>query len=190
MSYEHELHKALIEAFTVEGLERMLRYQMGLDLETISTASDKESVVTAVVSTAAREGWLRGLVNAAFESNPGNEKLQSLKRISHTQKAPYMQPYEVYRPVDGDGKRGLDDRVTELEFLIGSRGVNGIMKSVQRLDERMQRIESSLALRNDTPIGPRAMQFLLLLIAVATAIAAAQPTWGLIMLIWSRFGGG
>ncbi len=184
MGYEHDLHKALMEAFTLEGLARMLQYQMGLDLETISTASDKEAVVAKLVRTAAAEGWLRGLVAAAFAANPGNEKLGALMRMMQMRSEA---PMPTHRP-PGDEKGDMDERVTDLEYLMGTRGINGVLRKMEAHDKRFDRIESALSL-TATPLSPRAAQVLLLIVFFLTGLASMGSAWSLLVQLWSKLGG-
>ncbi|MCB0086360.1 MAG: hypothetical protein KDE54_00475 [Caldilineaceae bacterium] len=190
MNYENELHKALVGAFTLEGLERMLRYQMGLELESISRAGDKEAVVATLVRTAGREGWLFGLIQAAYQANPGNERLQFLLRSPQIQKMLKTEPQGVRVVAPSAVNQSVEDRVTEIEFLLGTRGFNGLMRKVQSNEDRLIRIEEALAVRGNTPVGPRAAQVIMMVILALTALASAKPAWDIAMLIWRWFGGG
>ena len=187
---EHEIYTAFMDAFTVEKLEQMLRLELGLALENISTGGDKEAIVSRLVRTAIREGWLTGLINAAYASNPGNEKLQALMRSARMpgrRNRPMME-FDLYTPSQN---QPIPDRVTELEFTVyGNRGSKGVLASLQSLDARLSHIETLLATRHNTPIGPWAAQVLLILIALLTFLAAAEPTWVLILSVWRWFGGG
>lgn len=72
------LQEALVEAFTVSELERMVRLEMGIDLESIAGAGSKQDIVFDLVRWADRRDRLPELVLAARRQNDGNLALQEV----------------------------------------------------------------------------------------------------------------
>lgn len=190
VNLERELHEALVDAFSVERLEQMLRYQMSLELETISTEKDKSAIVASLVRKAAIEGWLRGLLHAAYQENPGNPRLKSLMSNPQFSQVVEMRPFDAHDPFDAS-KQTLSDRVTGLEFTVyGNRGINGMVRAMQAMDHRLANVEKLLHLRTSSPLGPRAARALLILMVILTVLAALDPGWALAMWAWRLLHGG
>ncbi|MEZ4714283.1 MAG: effector-associated domain EAD1-containing protein [Caldilineaceae bacterium] len=193
MNLERELHEALVDAFSVERLEQMLRYQMSLELETISTEKDKEAIVASLVRTASIEGWLNGLLNAAYQANPGNKQLRSLMRYARLpQAATEIEMHHFDSQTSSEpSKQTLSDRVTGLEFTVyGNRGINGVVRSMQAMEQRLENMEALLQTRTSSPLGPRAAKALLALMVILTVLAAIDPGWALAMWAWRALQGG
>lgn len=71
------LKDALIDAFpTSASLEQMLSYQLNKRLKEIAGGGSLQDVVFELIQVAESQGWIKDLVCAAREANPGNQNLQ------------------------------------------------------------------------------------------------------------------
>lgn len=68
---------ALLAAFDLPTLRRMMREQFNLDLETITSATELDKAVTSLVQVADAEGWLVQLITAARNTYPHDPRLQA-----------------------------------------------------------------------------------------------------------------
>ena len=76
-----ELQLALIDAFpNTTSLERMLLFELGKNLKTIAGEGSLEDMVFQLIQTAISQGWVKNLVGAACNSNPGNPRLMAIAR--------------------------------------------------------------------------------------------------------------
>ena len=74
-----QLSDALLGAFPERvGLERMLRLQLGKNLNSIATTGSLQNDVFKLLQAAEAEGWAAELLAAALRDNPGNAQLQAL----------------------------------------------------------------------------------------------------------------
>jgi hypothetical protein len=73
-----QMSDAIREAFTVQQLRRMLRFDFDLDLADVSLATNYQEIVFELVDQASREEWAPQLLLAARRRNPGNSLLQAL----------------------------------------------------------------------------------------------------------------
>jgi hypothetical protein len=67
--------EALSDAFTMPRLRQMLKFRLDKDLDEISLAGDKVSVIFELVDAAQKEGWTTRLLTAARASRPDNPKI-------------------------------------------------------------------------------------------------------------------
>src|SRR5262249_11308647 len=72
-----KLHEALLDAFDVESLKRMLRFRLGLKLQDLSLARNFTQVVFDVLDRAEQCGWTYQFVMAAYKVEPRNPKLHA-----------------------------------------------------------------------------------------------------------------
>ena len=72
--------KALSSAYTPNRLKQTLTFRLEKDLDEISTADDKITLVFALIDTSQREGWTFRLLEAARASNPANADLLAVER--------------------------------------------------------------------------------------------------------------
>ena len=73
-----QLSQALVDAFTAQGLARMVRFKLSRKLEAFTgygNGADLEAIVFELVGAAERGGWLGELVMGAREAAPGNALL-------------------------------------------------------------------------------------------------------------------
>jgi V8-like Glu-specific endopeptidase/tetratricopeptide (TPR) repeat protein len=75
---ERDLAAALIDAFTRDSLEQMLRYRLERNLESIALSDNLAVTVRQLIQISQAEGWSANLLAAALESNPSNYPLQVL----------------------------------------------------------------------------------------------------------------
>ncbi|GJF33300.1 hypothetical protein KNE206_60000 [Kitasatospora sp. NE20-6] len=68
---------ALLDAFTLDAFDQMLRFHLDRRREEISLGSSLRTVAFEVLDTADREGWAPALVAGAREANPTNPRLSS-----------------------------------------------------------------------------------------------------------------
>jgi hypothetical protein len=66
---------ALCAAFSLDRLKQMLRFRLDKDLDEISLAGDKISLIFGVVDEAQKGGWIASLLAASRASQPGNPEL-------------------------------------------------------------------------------------------------------------------
>jgi hypothetical protein len=72
------LSDALIDAFPTQGdLAAMLMFQLGKQLNVISTRDNLRLIVLDLIQAADSQDWTTQLIRAAREANPGNETLLS-----------------------------------------------------------------------------------------------------------------
>jgi hypothetical protein len=77
LSQRRQLQAALLAAFSLDELRRLVRFVLDVDLEAIS-AGDLEQRVFEVVDYAEQRGRVADLVAGAVRQNPGNEQMQAL----------------------------------------------------------------------------------------------------------------
>jgi Effector-associated domain 1/CHAT domain len=74
-----ELHNALIDAFPdTTSLERMLSFELDKSLRVIAGEGSLQDIVFKLIQAANAQGWVEDLVRAAYNSNPGNSRLQAI----------------------------------------------------------------------------------------------------------------
>lgn len=74
-----EIHDSLLKAFpSKESLERMLKYELDINLNEIAANGTLNEIVHAVIVHAESRACLSDLINAAKRSNSGNEQLAQL----------------------------------------------------------------------------------------------------------------
>ena len=75
-----ELQEALLSAFTLDTLRRMVRFGLDESLEQIAGPGNLRAVVFDLVDWAQREGRLPDLLQAAHKAAPGNARLNAFLR--------------------------------------------------------------------------------------------------------------
>lgn len=72
-----ELHEAMLSAFPeTNDLKIMVRFQLEKRLHAIAGGNNLYEIVFDLIERADSEGWLKDLVNKAYEYNSGNQKLK------------------------------------------------------------------------------------------------------------------
>ena len=71
------LHRALLDAYNLNSLRRMLRFRLDKQLDHLATIADFQTTVFDLIEVAEREGWMVDLVLAAHRDNPGNQLLDT-----------------------------------------------------------------------------------------------------------------
>ncbi len=61
------------------NLKMMVRDELNVNLDSITTGTSIEEIVFELIEWAESQGRLEQLVQAACESNPGNQELQRIK---------------------------------------------------------------------------------------------------------------
>ncbi len=79
----NQIQTALLDAFTPESFEIMMRIGMGEILDHIASGRNFTEVVFEVVKWAERYDRVEGLIQSALNSNPDNSKLQLLSQDVH-----------------------------------------------------------------------------------------------------------
>ncbi len=69
------LHRALLDAFTQEDFDSLLRVRIGARLDLLAPVGSMRSQVFEVLQVAERAGWIHELVRAAMEVRPDNMDL-------------------------------------------------------------------------------------------------------------------
>ena len=77
----HAFVEALSASFSVPRLKQMLRFRLEKDLDEISLAGDKITMIFDVVDAAQKEGWIAQLFAASRASQPGNPKLLAFATV-------------------------------------------------------------------------------------------------------------
>jgi hypothetical protein len=112
-SPEEQLNEALLQAFSLDSLKRMVHLHLGLVLEDeIDLHRGKKYIVEDLVDLSIRQGWRDELIRAALDDNSGNLLLRAISK-SITNVAP---PRLASLPKTGD--------VGALEKLVRERGVS------------------------------------------------------------------
>ncbi|MBW4599845.1 MAG: GUN4 domain-containing protein [Calothrix sp. FI2-JRJ7] len=84
-----ELQNALIDAFPdIASLERMLLFELDKSLRVIAGEGSLEKIVFELIKTANSQGWVKDLIRAACNENPGNLKLKAIAQELLLQPAP------------------------------------------------------------------------------------------------------
>ncbi|NJN12752.1 MAG: CHAT domain-containing protein [Richelia sp. RM1_1_1] len=74
-----KLQDALIDAFpTMASLEQMLSYELERNLGAIAGEGSLQKIVFQLIQTAVSQGWIKNLLNAACNENPGNLRLKNI----------------------------------------------------------------------------------------------------------------
>lgn len=132
-----EVQAALVEAFTLESLERMLRFRLNKRLDTIvTTPRDMNDATFQVATAAAREGWISDLVVAMKVTLPDNPIIGSLEEYG-----------QLDRGKIGGDANGLSRKVFELEAAIfGLQGMDntGVINELKRLNERVDQLVADM----------------------------------------------
>ena len=74
------LHQALLGAFNVSSLRRMLRFRLSKQLDHLVTVADFKTTVFDLIEVAEREGWVIDLTLAAHQDNPNNQRLSTFAK--------------------------------------------------------------------------------------------------------------
>ena len=69
--------QALDTAFDVDGLRKMLRQELGVELASITQAKDKRQMIGELLTDAENEGWTSNLLQAARSALPYQQELQT-----------------------------------------------------------------------------------------------------------------
>jgi Effector-associated domain 1 len=72
------LAHAIVDLYTPDRFNRLLRSELGRELPQISLAVSFSDIVFDVIMSAERQSWLSDLVTALIRDNPGNRELGSL----------------------------------------------------------------------------------------------------------------
>ncbi|WP_209271513.1 effector-associated domain EAD1-containing protein [Nostoc sp. ATCC 53789] len=76
-----ELQLALIDAFpNTASLEQMLAFELDINLRAIADEGSLQDIVFKLIQTTIAQGWVKDLVYAACNSNPGNQQLRAIAR--------------------------------------------------------------------------------------------------------------
>jgi Trypsin-like peptidase domain/Effector-associated domain 1 len=80
-SGEIKLNQALLQAFSLESLKRMVHLHLGLVLEDeIDLHRGKKYIVADLVDLSVRQGWRDELIRAALDDNSGNLSLREVAK--------------------------------------------------------------------------------------------------------------
>ncbi len=74
------LHQALLSAFSQEELRRLVRIELGDNLEAIAGTGNLSAISGELISWAERNGRLAALIQGARAARPGDQALQALDR--------------------------------------------------------------------------------------------------------------
>jgi len=91
----HQLHAALVDAFTYEELSGLVRNQFGFSLYGISTGANVAKVVADLVDWANRSNRINDLIFAALNTHPENRLLRELD--------PHFKPLSEISPDERSG---------------------------------------------------------------------------------------
>ncbi|HZN35644.1 MAG TPA: trypsin-like peptidase domain-containing protein [Pirellulaceae bacterium] len=67
-----KLHKALLEAFSLDDFESLLQCRIGARLELLATPGSMQSQVSEVLKVAEQAGWTHELIRAAADARPND----------------------------------------------------------------------------------------------------------------------
>lgn len=152
-----QLHAALLDAFTLDEMERLLAF-MGGERRDLPEGRNKEAIFFELVEQAWREGWMLDLAKAAYEARAANEKVKAFAenhlrtvfaelRPARSSQRRFMNEHE-YIPDEGTK---LSDRVQRIEFqLSGFNGYRGMIGELQQLKDEIKGFESKLGLMETT----------------------------------------
>lgn len=135
------LHQALMDAFTPDDLDRLLRFNFENKrlFNFTNENKSKDDMFLDVIDASIAGGWMLALAEAAFRERSGNEKLRAffenhVERNFRSDHAPRRQSVEkqpYYMPESGD----INERVRMLEILWrGVDGYNGALSKIRHLE--------------------------------------------------------
>lgn len=135
-----QFHQALLDAFTSDELDMLLRH--GFDKRLDKFTSDKkpkDSMFLDVIDASVAGGWMLELAEQAFLERSGNEKIRAfyenhVDRRFHDDHPPRRRTVEqkpYYLPESND----ISERVRMLEILWrGVDGYNGALSKIRHLE--------------------------------------------------------
>ena len=74
---QETLHKALLDAFEVTEMQRLLNFKLNRRMDEISTGKNKRKLFYDVIQAAVGQGWVGALVVQAYRVNLGNRLLRA-----------------------------------------------------------------------------------------------------------------
>lgn len=77
---EADLHRAVLDAYDRDTLERLLYFTLGRRLDEIAGEANFPATVYDVIRAANRSGWLDAFINAVIEGNPGNPLIEAFAK--------------------------------------------------------------------------------------------------------------
>lgn len=164
------LHSALLAAFSLDELRRLVRYTLDVDLDSIA-AGDLNERVFEVIGHAERTGRVAELLTGAIKTNPGNEQLQAIIADAITGTLS-----EKKRNLDTptDGKRMTDDRTNErLDQVINRLGeLSGAVAMLQGQVVALRADVDRLHYKHPETVSPHYWS-IIIGFAIAAAIIAA-----------------
>lgn len=138
-----QFYVALMDAFTVDELDHLLRFGLDKKLDDISsTDAAKPKVFLNVVDSAIANGWLLQLAQAAFMERSANEKIRAFYadhvepsfRNDQPRAGRFTPPYFDTSTSSMD----IGDRIRELEILFrGIDGYNGVLSRMADMERRI-----------------------------------------------------
>lgn len=134
MNRIQQFHAALMDAFTIDSMQRMLSFEMGQDLESIVSGGNKQAQFFDLIKWSAEHDKLNDLAYAAYRTVPSNEKINEFfRKYGGIEFAPNQaimsNPYVIDEP-----NQTIRDRLREVEiFLFGPKGSNGIRSQLNEV---------------------------------------------------------
>lgn len=114
------LHQALLSAFNLGSLRRMLRFRLNKQLDHLVTISDFQTTVFNLIEVAEREGWVIDLILEAHHKNPSNQMLSTLaesfkeQKINNTKRAE-VAPRDLTDKIDVEQQTALNTFLQRLD---------------------------------------------------------------------------
>lgn len=187
------VHKAIIEAFDKDELERLLRFDLGYSLNSLSSEqSDWEKIAFDVVDKAARQNWLDELVDAMQTENPNSPIVRSLDSFGG----------EMGREYNGLSSQisGISQDIFRLRNVvlgddeIGTEGILSRLKAIENkiesLGGEVRRIDTTLSALTATAGNPRADKAIKWIGTVVILVTVASLFVSLVQVLGGGLYGG
>ena len=145
MNRIQQFHAALMDAFTIDSMQRMLSFEMGQDLESIVSGGNKQAQFFDLIKWSAENNKLNDLAYAAYRTVPNNEKINEFfRQYGEIEFAPNQSIMSNPYVID-DPNQTIRDRLREVEiFLFGPKGSNGIRSQLKEVREDTSEIKETL----------------------------------------------
>jgi len=199
MEIVKQLHAALMDAFTIDDMDQLLRFEFDPPVEmesVVGSGGSKNAQFFDVIEWAARNSKLSDLAHAAYRIRSGNEKIrvffETYGKINFApNQATTNNPYVI----DESPTQTLRDRVREIELLLrgfdGNNGFQSQLKELRREVAEMQKTLNQVLARLDRIESPgpsssiiwRIILSVLLILVSSAAFITIAAQFGIIELL-------
>ncbi len=129
-----KLTDALLDAFPDKAsLEQMLLFELDKSLDIIAGGSNLQDIVFNLIKTSKAENWIEDLINAALNSNPGNQLLKDVANKVLPNQSPMK--YQDFKILVSENKRiraSSEQGEVSSELLLDMDRINRTLKLIQQ----------------------------------------------------------